>query len=557
MHHPLMHDEAMFASIPKGWLAGQGWGGHYDEFIPFNPDVSTGPTLLIPVGILIALFGNFAAAPMLTAALSHLLLLGLLLWRLQTLSKLGPGLLITVLAGVLTLDIRELISFSGNTTTVLLILLAASIIMDRALSIQRRFFLFGLLAGLALYAKVLSLLALMAMGSTALLLSPRDWHSTTRHIAYLLLGAGTILLPWQILKALALGQAPDALLALRSDYGRLFFFYHGSGIGNLLDAGDRGHFFLTSIARNARMMPSFLQSMLPIPAWLTVASVFFCSLWNVWSTWRKPEPFNQMLCLLAAGCLMHMIWFIGFNTAFNAGKSLFGVVLGLFMLGLTLIHRFSHVPRSMIAVIMLVLAVLPQAPTVSAFLMFKPGEHDTAFKTAMQETLGEIHKLPAHLPKTGCGYSIVSRRLEYLWPEPGLFRDCYNLIEDSLDFDESAYRQKYPDVAAGIVQGEWDSGIEHYYRQGWRENRQSRFLWRNVPEFYFVVDVAVAAYVGPHSPAAVMVYEACKDNNLFNNGFFLILHCTPESLQQHLDANAFMRHLIESHTWYRTRLRAL
>ena len=86
-HKAPQHDDAMFATIPKNFLNGYGWATSYGEKIPFNPDISTGPTLLIPAAIMIAAFGNQTWVPAMTGTLMNIALTCLVLWQLWQLTK--------------------------------------------------------------------------------------------------------------------------------------------------------------------------------------------------------------------------------------------------------------------------------------------------------------------------------------------------------------------------------------------------------------------------------------------------------------------------------------
>lgn len=562
MHRPLTHDDGMFASIPKAWLAGQGWGTHYDEFIPFNPDISTGPTLLLPVGALIAAFGNFYAAPTLAGVLSNLLLLSLILWRLQAYLPAHGWTWATTLVLTLTLTspLGHVFGFSGYGTAWLLIMLGALILADTNLTARRRYLIVGVLLGLSIHAKLISLLAFGAMASTALLLEwrmqTRPWCDAARKIGHLLLGAATILLPWEMLKVLALRQESPEVLALRSAYGQRFFLYHGSGIGNLLDAQAPWKHLWGTAQRNAHTLYQFLETLLPTPAWLPLLAWCLSGPLALWRFHRHPDRLQALLVVLWLGSAAHISWYIVFAFTYHGDKSLFAVMPGLLLVLLTLISRLPLRLAAALTGALLLVTTLYHWDEWRPLLLIQPNPQDQAFRTAEEDTLAYLHTLPADTTLTGCGYSMVSRRMEYLWPEPGLFHDCYNLIEDSLDFDETAYQNRYPDVATAVASGRYRSGREHFHRQGWLENRQPDFFWRQPPTFHFVIDVPMAIFAGPHNPAALQVFEACKHQTLFDNRFFMIVHCTPETLQS-LDINRFMRDVAKAHTWYRTRLRAL
>lgn len=563
MHRPLTFDDVIYALPIKDWLAGHGWGTHYDEFIPFNSDVSTGLTLLLPVGLLMAAFGNFYAAPALAATLTNLLLLGLLLWRLQRFLPARASVFVAALSVALLCPQGHLLNLSGYGTTWILIALGATLLADARIPAPRRYLLFGLIIGLVAHAKLLGILALGSMLATALLLHLRESRpaaaaSTAKAAAWAIAGAALLILPWHIIKAAALSQETAETLALRSAYSQRFFLYHGSGIGNLLDAPDLVTHVLKTAGRNVGILCRYLETLLPLPAWIPLLTWCLSGILAIWRCGMRPNNLNTLLLLLWTGSLAHGCWFLFFAFTYYGDKSLFAVMPGLLLIVLT---AFSLLPQRwapLLSAALLLTVAAQQHDAWRPLLQGQVSEENQRLRAAEQDILAYMHHgLPRDIPWAGCGYSLVPRRLQYLWPETHLFRDCYNLIEDHLTFDDDAYLRQHPDVAALVERGDYASGREHFYRSGWKESRQGHFNWQDAPNFYLFVDIPLAIFSGNNHPAAMLVGKACQQHAIFNNDAFIVLHCSSESLRRHLDVNAFMRHLIESHTWYRTRLRAL
>src|SRR5688500_14810724 len=80
------YDESYNASVGKNWMFGPGYASTYDKAIFFNPEVTTGPVMLMPVGILMKAFGFEYWIPRFVGVLciwTLMLLCFRLLWRTQ------------------------------------------------------------------------------------------------------------------------------------------------------------------------------------------------------------------------------------------------------------------------------------------------------------------------------------------------------------------------------------------------------------------------------------------------------------------------------------------
>jgi hypothetical protein len=76
----ISYDEAWNASVAKNLADGRGFASTYHERVPFDPEVTTGPVVLLPLAGAIRLFGHGALVPPIAATVENLLLLALLAW---------------------------------------------------------------------------------------------------------------------------------------------------------------------------------------------------------------------------------------------------------------------------------------------------------------------------------------------------------------------------------------------------------------------------------------------------------------------------------------------
>jgi hypothetical protein len=68
-HYPIEYDEALDATATKNLILGTGFSTSYTELRPFDAAITTGPSLLLPAGVLMAFFGNVYWVPGLTNAI--------------------------------------------------------------------------------------------------------------------------------------------------------------------------------------------------------------------------------------------------------------------------------------------------------------------------------------------------------------------------------------------------------------------------------------------------------------------------------------------------------
>jgi hypothetical protein len=259
-HAPMNYDEGYNLQIPvnlaaKGLYATDGalHGGHVT---PFDVYISTGPTVLLPVAGLFALFGPHLWLARLVPTSGYLMLL-LGGWRTGSrLSGRVGGL--AVLAAILGVNAMAdwPVSSVPGTGAVLGEYSSAAFLLWAAAFISNRPRLAGVLIGLATLTKLVAGLALPGFVLAVFLVRGRQaWRDSTKTSARLVSGALLPLLAWQLVEVAVLG--PDGYR--RHVYDFMLFF---SGAGSGLAGGRSGG------------LPSRLLSLsqtLNGPAWLLSA----------------------------------------------------------------------------------------------------------------------------------------------------------------------------------------------------------------------------------------------------------------------------------------------
>ncbi|WP_353114335.1 hypothetical protein [Microbacterium sp.] len=170
----LWEDEAFNLTVPRNLLAGLGYASDGalsgSTITPFDPRISTGPVVLLPIALLTAL----GLDPVLAGRLVPAVFWVLLLAGLWLLGRQIGGRWAGLAAAALPLAFNTAAGVSPilGPADVLGEIPAASLLVWALLVLPRRAWLAGLLLGLALQAKLIALLALPAFAVALLVLGP-------------------------------------------------------------------------------------------------------------------------------------------------------------------------------------------------------------------------------------------------------------------------------------------------------------------------------------------------------------------------------------------------
>ncbi|MFK4728189.1 hypothetical protein ROT00_00720 [Agromyces mediolanus] len=209
----LWEDEAFNLTVPLNLLSGLGYSSDGalsgSEITPFDPRISTGPTVLLPVAALLAT----GLDPVVAARLVPLAFWVLLLAGLGVLGRKLGGRWAALLAVAVPLGFDTTGGFSPiqGPADLLGEIPAAALLVWALVVLPRRAWLAGLLVGLAVQAKFIAILALPAFAVAIWALSPgRRWAriGTTAKRSWLpLVLAGVPSLAVELAALLSLGPA--------------------------------------------------------------------------------------------------------------------------------------------------------------------------------------------------------------------------------------------------------------------------------------------------------------------------------------------------------------
>lgn len=157
----IKYDDAYNASVAKNFIKGPGYATTYDKVIFFNPDITTGPTLIIPTSLLILIFGNQYWVPGLTTVIVINFLLVLMFclkgWasvKVRSIVTLG-FILVLLLFNVES----SLFALVGEVPSILLSIICV-ILISQFPSHSKFAFLSGIFSGLASLTKLMAITTL-------------------------------------------------------------------------------------------------------------------------------------------------------------------------------------------------------------------------------------------------------------------------------------------------------------------------------------------------------------------------------------------------------------
>lgn len=300
-------DEAFNLTVPRNLLAGLGYTSDGtlsgSTLTPFDPRISTGAVVLLPVAAVLAT----GIDPVIGARLVPLAYWVLLLAGLGILGRRLAGLFGALLAVALPLAFNTAGSVSpiqgpadllGETA-------AAAWIVWALVVLRRRAWLAGLLLGLAVQAKLIALLALPAFAVALFLLTPPG-PFRVRLVATLRRG----ILP------LVLVAAPTVLMELAAlvSLGPSGYARHVRSLGGFLLSGGQ-HFAPTTVPEKlgtlagAWFVPWWLVAIAAVLAALVIGLAAFGG--RDRGPWRERRDRDPQLVALGIGSAVGLLAFVG------------------------------------------------------------------------------------------------------------------------------------------------------------------------------------------------------------------------------------------------------
>jgi len=531
-HKAPQHDDAMFATIPKNFLNGYGWATSYGEKIPFNPDISTGPTLLLPATAMIALFGNQTWVPAMTGTIMNITLALLILWQLSRLTKNRSAVFFALLLSISLFTVNDFKTFSAYYTGSLLFTFALLIALNRNYSFALRSLSYGALAAIGLYAKPLILLSFLLAAPCILLFEcRRNFKKYGIFILLMSIGFAVIFSPWSIYKRSVLSEYSASYQAARNAYAKQFFENHGTGIGQLKISPNKFNYFLSNSRKNYRILSNFLlrENNYPIYILFAVIGAAFFIITRAMIQGHLLAPAETassysfeifFAAILAFVILGNIAWYIFLSFAMTPGHAFFLTFFAFFLLFFLMATCCRSNSAGIILCLFSLLFFQIRLPSLVEAYSFTVA--DIIDNEQIKNTLHYLETHDHRYPLASCGYFAAPYRLEYLLPQSQNFVDCYNVLEDSLAYDKNS---------------------DSYY-------------WQDSPDFTFAIETL--GFLGAaRSQDYILgpIGDACQRHVLFKEGIYIICDVGFDEIKNRLDATETAKHLVDYQNWYRTRIK--
>ncbi len=441
----LGYDDAYNASVAKNLALGLGWVSSYHEPVWFNPRVTTGPALILPLALISPFFDNPEWLPGIVA--TSLMLLALLAC-LHTLYQLVPrekfiGLGIVILFLLSLYDRNAWLVFIGDG---LLALTLCWVLLRTGPAVVNggtgKAAVLGMGIGFALLCKFYALIALAALPLTWLVFAlqrtaPAE-YSACKCAGWTALGCALLLLPWQLYQALALGQLEGQALAAR-EMASEQFFSGSSGLDPLLSAQNIPQHLLDNLSRNYAVLRNWLGN------WAAIALLAGCFAATLAVfLQRGKSTLSWSLLALGLAICAHFGWFLLFRHGPWPHYLRVPVMLSLFFLPVFLAQ---YLRLRYISAAVFLFAVSIASPEQRGhwldFALFQQAKKPTSL--ARQALLDHIVSADLQRPLAGCGW-LTLRTLEYRLPGSGHLQDCMLLVQRQLEHDGYSNKDKVTTV---------------------------------------------------------------------------------------------------------------
>lgn len=442
---PLGYDDAYQASVSKNIAKGLGYATSYNGIKLFNPELTTGYPIVLPVALGMKIFSNKYWVPNLICSSIVLFLLLIVLYlpkKFDFIDEKKLWIWRTIFLGFLVFSCSleplmkyhlELSSFLGEMPSVLLIIIFTFVLII-AKNKKSTFILAGLLGGLAFATKFISIISVFPIFAAYLFLTcqnKNDFKEKIPHIAMFLIGFALPYIAFEIFKIVDLGGISQYLQMKAEEHE--FFIANGSGIsgnGNIFKRFSDNSKNLISLTGFIRF---FIILLMPI--------IFTVKLLK---NRKTIHPQSYFVYIFMFAFAVNLYWWLFMSLGWGR-HLLIGWILFLTAIS-TFVFCFNNKNKYVYLVLIVLFLSLPCSFNVdSTFLNFKK----------LSETHSKIQDLneAANFIKThveykyyGCGWW-VSRDLEYILPTVNNFSDA---------IDTKQFNKTIPNKALVINAHTWN-----------------------------------------------------------------------------------------------------
>ena len=297
-------DDSMFAMVAKNLAHGLGYSStmqpHNEDFqvVPFDVDITVGPTVIVPAAVMIKLFGNRYWVPGVSEVLlwSALLLLAWALLRGQLAPRFalpGTAVFFACCAGLFTQSFEQWFALFGEVPAACFLLLAAVTLLGDSRD-RGTYLLAASFVGLAAVTKLLAAIYLVPL-LAVVLAGRKPPRELARDGAAVVAGFAAPLAAVELWKLISLG--PHRYRAMLVE---LAGFVRSAGVANGAQAT------LSLWARAAQRAGLLAHQFGP---WTVAAAAAALAL-GAWASLRGPAPTRRTLAFLTGGIAVNVVyWF--------------------------------------------------------------------------------------------------------------------------------------------------------------------------------------------------------------------------------------------------------
>lgn len=437
--YPILYDDAYNISVSKNLADGIGYATSYDKIIFHNPEVTTGPTMVIWGAVLIKFLGNNYWLPGLAAASLFNLLLILIALTLgnKIFKRLIPiSLFVSLyLAYLYEINITTgmtAVSFLGELSAALLVIWSFVLLRVRT---RWGYSISGLVLTLAFLTKYMSLLALPGV-VVAIFFKNRFENGGLKD---LIVKYTLFLLPIMLCSLVYLLIRSQAQSGLDSETD--FFLSTGSGIKEIMVADNRFYFLMTNLRNNVELLVNFFGGKFRF-GWVLLLLTGF-PLLDMKYKWISPKDrpgfYGLFIVVMTIG-----LWWSFFSSGVRLRHVLIAILVFFYWISESVIQFERKKLAVVIVCIFLLLSFLPNSkvvdstrrpnlvryinhPNVVSGLLSWDRERRLKSLLETKDIVSNLKNEDQRVVFLGCGWW-ANRDLEYLMDGHLNFRDCGSIL---------------------------------------------------------------------------------------------------------------------------------
>ena len=429
INHTIQYDDAYNATVAKNLSMGMGYSSSYGSLIKFNPEITSGPTLILPAALLMTVFGNLYWIPSFTVFLLTFILFTITLHAIvsyiKKYSKAQQSaflffLVISFFTFILAPDLLQ-IEFLGEIPAAMFFCAGSSILFLRSCTLKN--VIFGaILLGMAVSTKFIMLAPVIPLFFCwSIFLFIKKEIPYERLLFFIGTGCFALLLPiliFELYKFISLGPISFVDLKFREI---AFFKNAGSGINAFNPSQDFQTYIIGNFIKNLNELNSGLGSKI-VNLWSLLTVIF---IFNYLRRVIKKESLNN-LDYLAISIFLSLIpfflwWLFLSPTGWIRHISPALIALKFFFLiaSLALLRKIGVF--SVVLICWVTISLYFDNAWVKSFT-FSNRNIETKF--ALTDTARYLQKTKQdEIKLLGCGWW-ANRRLEYTMNGILNFHDC-------------------------------------------------------------------------------------------------------------------------------------